>query len=61
MCKRMPTSHRLAVSGTPIQNDLQELWSLVRRANGELYRAFVLVSDLTAVFPLSVASLKKSV
>lgn len=27
-CKRLRTSHRLAMSGTPIQNDLRELWSL---------------------------------
>jgi DNA excision repair protein ERCC-6 len=28
-CKRIRTPHRLAMSGTPIQNDLRELWSLV--------------------------------
>lgn len=28
VCKRIRTSHRLAISGTPIQNDLRELWSL---------------------------------
>lgn len=27
-CKRIRTPHRLAMSGTPIQNDLRELWSL---------------------------------
>jgi DNA excision repair protein ERCC-6 len=27
-CKQIPTPHRLAMSGTPIQNDLRELWSL---------------------------------
>jgi DNA excision repair protein ERCC-6 len=27
-CKRMRTPHRLLLSGTPIQNDLRELWSL---------------------------------
>jgi DNA excision repair protein ERCC-6 len=27
-CKRLRTPHRLALSGTPIQNDLKELWSL---------------------------------
>lgn len=27
-CKRIRTRHRLAMSGTPIQNDLRELWSL---------------------------------
>lgn len=27
-CKRLRTPHRLAMSGTPIQNDLRELWSL---------------------------------
>jgi DNA excision repair protein ERCC-6 len=27
-CNRMRTPHRLALSGTPIQNDLRELWSL---------------------------------
>lgn len=27
-CKRIRTPHRLAMSGTPIQNDLKELWSL---------------------------------
>ena len=27
-CKRLRTSHRLLLSGTPIQNDLKELWSL---------------------------------
>jgi DNA excision repair protein ERCC-6 len=28
VCKRLRTPHRLALSGTPIQNDLRELWSL---------------------------------
>jgi DNA excision repair protein ERCC-6 len=28
-CKRIRTFHRLAMSGTPIQNDLRELWSLL--------------------------------
>lgn len=28
-CKRIRTPHRIAMSGTPIQNDLRELWSLV--------------------------------
>jgi DNA excision repair protein ERCC-6 len=28
-CKRFRTPHRLALSGTPIQNDLKELWSLL--------------------------------
>mmetsp|Transcript_4359 Transcript_4359/g.10213 ORF Transcript_4359/g.10213 Transcript_4359/m.10213 type:complete len:1276 (+) Transcript_4359:56-3883(+) len=28
VCKRLRTPHRLALSGTPIQNDLKELWSL---------------------------------
>ena len=28
VCKRFRTPHRLAMSGTPIQNDLRELWSL---------------------------------
>ena len=28
-CKQVPTRHRLAMTGTPIQNDLRELWSLV--------------------------------
>ena len=28
-CKRIRTPHRLAMSGTPIQNDLRELWSLL--------------------------------
>jgi len=28
VCKRIRTPHRLAISGTPIQNDLKELWSL---------------------------------
>jgi len=28
-CKRLRTPHRLLLSGTPIQNDLKELWSLV--------------------------------
>jgi len=28
MCKRIRTPHRIAMSGTPIQNDLRELWSL---------------------------------
>merc|ERR1719253_1299547 len=27
-CKRLRTPHRLLLSGTPIQNDLRELWSL---------------------------------
>lgn len=27
-CKRLRTPHRLLLSGTPIQNDLKELWSL---------------------------------
>lgn len=27
-CKRLRTPHRLAITGTPIQNDLKELWSL---------------------------------
>ena len=27
-CKKMRTPHRIAMSGTPIQNDLRELWSL---------------------------------
>jgi len=27
-CKRIRTQHRIAMSGTPIQNDLKELWSL---------------------------------
>jgi len=27
-CKRIRTPHRIAMSGTPIQNDLKELWSL---------------------------------
>ena len=27
-CKKIRTPHRLAMSGTPIQNDLRELWSL---------------------------------
>lgn len=27
-CKRIRTPHRIAMSGTPIQNDLRELWSL---------------------------------
>ena len=27
-CKRLRTHHRLLLSGTPIQNDLRELWSL---------------------------------
>ena len=27
-CKRLRTPHRLLMSGTPIQNDLRELWSL---------------------------------
>lgn len=27
-CKQISTPHRLAMSGTPIQNDLRELWSL---------------------------------
>ena len=27
-CKRFKTTHRLLLSGTPIQNDLKELWSL---------------------------------
>lgn len=27
-CKRIRTCHRIAMSGTPIQNDLRELWSL---------------------------------
>ena len=27
-CKRFRTPHRLLLSGTPIQNDLRELWSL---------------------------------
>ena len=29
VCKRLRTPNRLALSGTPIQNDLKELWSLV--------------------------------
>lgn len=28
VCKRLRTPHRLAISGTPVQNDLRELWSL---------------------------------
>lgn len=28
-CKQVRTRHRLAMTGTPIQNDLRELWSLV--------------------------------
>jgi len=28
VCKRFKTPHRLALSGTPIQNDLRELWSI---------------------------------
>ena len=32
VCKRLRTPHRLAISGTPIQNDLRELWTLVRAA-----------------------------
>ena len=28
VCKRLRTLHRLALSGTPIQNDLRELWSI---------------------------------
>eukprot|EP00934_Nitzschia_sp_Nitz4_P000647 Nitzschia sp. Nitz4//scaffold77_size91520//70206//74185//NITZ4_004902-RA/size91520-augustus-gene-0.67-mRNA-1//1//CDS//3329558027//647//frame0 len=28
VCKRLRTPHRIALSGTPIQNDLRELWSL---------------------------------
>lgn len=27
-CKRLRTPHRIAITGTPIQNDLRELWSL---------------------------------
>merc|ERR1712232_782275 len=27
-CKRLRTPHRLLLSGTPIQNDLKELWTL---------------------------------
>ncbi|CAB9511762.1 CHD3-type chromatin-remodeling factor [Seminavis robusta] len=27
-CKRLRTPHRIAMTGTPIQNDLKELWSL---------------------------------
>jgi DNA excision repair protein ERCC-6 len=27
-CKRIQTPHRIAMSGTPIQNDLKELWSI---------------------------------
>jgi len=27
-CKKLRTPHRLAMTGTPIQNDLRELWSL---------------------------------
>jgi DNA excision repair protein ERCC-6 len=29
VCKRIRTPHRIAMSGTPIQNDLRELWSLL--------------------------------
>ena len=28
-CKRFSTPHRIAMSGTPIMNDLRELWSIV--------------------------------
>jgi DNA excision repair protein ERCC-6 len=28
VCKRFPTSHRIILSGSPIQNNLRELWSL---------------------------------
>jgi DNA excision repair protein ERCC-6 len=28
VCKRLRTPHRLLLSGTPIQNDLKELWTL---------------------------------
>ncbi|KAJ1409782.1 P-loop containing nucleoside triphosphate hydrolase protein, partial [Ochromonadaceae sp. CCMP2298] len=29
VCKRLPAFHRMILSGTPIQNSLRELWSLV--------------------------------
>jgi len=62
VCKRIRTPHRLAISGTPIQNDLRELWTLVRfelfscllqrDCNSQvLFRYFVAFLQFDFVFP----------
>ena len=55
--RRIPSKHRMLLTGTPLQNDMEELWSLLNYLQPELFNHW----ELFAVSKLKIVLRKISV